>query len=292
MGSGLLQSVHLKANQDFWIAYLVVLPITFFIFFMYSRIIILFPQKNLLEIFSFLYGKIAGNIIYGLYVFYAFTLGCIIPRHFTEFIQTISLPETPLYAYAICFILVSIYISRNGIKTLGRWSLFALPFIIYILLITIVFSINLFDLENLKPSFQSSVSLIADNAWSSFSLPFGECVLFLLLFDSLKDSKDAKKVFFIALPIGITLLVLGMFRNILVLGLANNKLLANASIGSVSVIQISSFFERMEVIITIIFIICGLVKETVFLLGASKGIAKLLKFDSSGGASHRLVCLC
>ena len=280
IGSSMIHIINFVANQDFWIAYLFVILIALFVFFMYSRIISLFPQKNLLDIFIFLYGKIAGSIVYGAYVFYAFTLGCIIPRHFTEFIQTISLPETPQYAFAICIILVSIYIAKKGIETLGRWSLFSLPIIIFIFMITIIFSIKLFDLQNLKPFFQSSVSQIAENTWNSFSLPFGECVIFLLLFDSLKNGKKSLKVFYIGLAIGVTMIVLGLFRNILVLGIDNNKLLSSPSIGAVSVIQITSFLERIEVIVTIIFIICGLTKGTVLLMGASKGIGKLLQLDS------------
>ena len=280
IGSALIHVVSSKAGQDFWIAYLAVIVFTLFTFFVYSRILSLFPQKNLLDIQRLLFGKIVGTLIYGSYVYYAFTLGCIIPRHFTEFIQ-ISLPETPQYAYAICVMLVSIYIVKCGIETLGRWCLFSLPIIIFIFMLTIVFSLNLIDPQNLKPTFQSDISLIADNAFNSFSLPFGECVVFLLLFDSLQDSKKTQKVFYISLAIGVTMILLALFRNIMVLGVENSVLLDNTSVAAVSIIKIPFFVERIEVIITIIFIFCGLVKTTVLLMGASKGTAKLLNLDSA-----------
>ena len=280
IGSTMIHVVNAKANQDFWVAYLFVIAITLFIYFAYSRILSLFPHKNLLDINRFLFGKIAGSVIYGSYVFYAFTLGTFITRHFTEFIQTVSLPETPQYAFAICIILVSIYIVKNGIETLGRWSLFTLPLIIFIFLITMICSVYLFDFENLKPFFQTDPSLIAENTLNSFFLPFGESVVFLLLLDSLQDSNKTLKVYYISMAIGVTMIMLGLFRNILVMGIANTNLLANASVGAVSVIEIPSFVERIEVIISIIFVLCGLAKVTVCLMGVCKGTAKLLKLDS------------
>lgn len=280
IGTALMHVAHSKANQDFWVAYIFVILITLFVFFVYSRIISLFPQKNLLNIHQFLFGKIAGSIIYLFYVCYAFSLGSFVTRDFTESIQTISLPETPQYAFAICIVLVSIYIAKNGIETLGRWCMFSLPIIIFVFLITIVFSINLFDPQNLKPAFQNSISLITENTLSAFSLPFGECVLFLLLFDSLQNGKKTLKVFYVSMAIGLSMIMLALFRNILVLGVENNKLLVSASVSAVSIIQITSFVERIEVIITIIFIICGLAKVTVCLMGVCKGTAKLLKLNS------------
>lgn len=280
LGSALIHVASTKANQDFWVSYVFVIIITLFVFFVYSRIISLFPQKNLLDINKFLFGKIAGSIIYGSYVFYAFSLGVFVTRHFTEFIQISSLPETPQYAFAICIILVSIYIVKNGIETLGRWSLFSLPIIIFIFLFTIFFSVYLFNPGNLKPIFQSDFSLIADGTFNSFSLPFGESVIFLLLLDSLQNGKKSLKVFYISMAIGVTIIMLAIFRNILVLGVENNKLLVNPSVSAVSIIQIRSFVERMEVITTMIFIICGLAKVTICLMGACRGTAKLLKLDS------------
>jgi spore germination protein KB len=280
LGSALIHVASSKANQDFWVSYLAVIIITLFMFFVYSRIFSLFPQKNMLDIHKFLFGKIIGSIIYGSYVFYAFSLGVFVTRHFTEFIQITSLPETPQYAFAICIILLSIYIVKQGIETLGRWSLFTLPFIILIFLFTMIFSAYLFNPGNLKPLFQSDFSLIADSTFNSYSLPFGESVIFLLLLDSLQNSKKTLKAFYISMAIGVTIIILAVFRNILVLGVENNKLLVSASVSAVSIIQIRSFVERIEVIITIIFIICGLSKVAVCLMGACKGTAKLLKLDS------------
>ena len=48
IGSALIHVVQQKAKQDFWIAYLIVMIVTLFMFFVYSRIISLFPQKSLL----------------------------------------------------------------------------------------------------------------------------------------------------------------------------------------------------------------------------------------------------
>jgi spore germination protein KB len=75
--------------------------------------------------------------------------------------------------------------------------------------------------------------------------------------------------------------MMAIFRNILILGVANNKLLVSPSVSAVSIIQLGPFAERIEVIISIIFTICGLAKITICLMGACRGIAKLFNLNSN-----------
>ena len=280
VSNNFLHNVHYYAKQDFWISFVFVIIFFMFILFAYSRIISLFPHENLLDIFRFLFGKVVGSIFYALLIIYAFTLAAFVTNHFTLFIQTITLPETPQYAYAICIVAVSMYIAKQGIESLGRWSLFSLPFIIGIFLLTVVLSVQLWNPDNLKPVFQSSVTVIAENTFDSISL-LNQCVVFLLVFDTLKEPQKAKKIFYVSMAIGIAMIVITIFRNILVLGMRNNELLATASVSAVSVIQLKPFLERIEVIITIIFIICGIANVSVSLIGVCKGTAKLLKMESA-----------
>jgi len=169
---------------------------------------------------------------------------------------------------------------KNGIETFGRWSLFTLPIIIFIFSLTIIFSLHLFNFRNLKPVFQNDFSLIAENAFNIFFLPFGESVIFILLLDSLQNGKKSLKVFYISMAITLLITFIASFRNIVVLGVVNNKLLTAPSLSSVSIIQITPFVERIEVIITVVYVICGLAKVAVCLLGTCKGCAKLLKMDT------------
>jgi spore germination protein KB len=236
---------------------------------------------DFLDIHRFLFGKYLGGLIYGLYVFYAFTLGAFVTRHYCEFIQITSMPETPQYALAICIMLVGIYITRNGIETLGRWCLFSLPIILFIFMITVILSFGLFNYDNLKPMFQSGFPLIAENAYNAYVLPFGESVVFLLLLDSIQDRAKTHKSLYIGMILGTAMIIMAIFRNILVLGVANNKLLVSPSVSAVSIIQLGSFAERIEVIVSIIFTICGLAKISICLMGSCRGIAKLLNLSSN-----------
>ncbi|HNX13368.1 MAG TPA: endospore germination permease [Oscillospiraceae bacterium] len=280
LGSALIHATHARDNQDFWLSYLAATVFALFTFFIYSRIMILYPGKNLLDINRELFGKVAGSIIFATYIFYAFSLGAFVTRHFTEVIQITSLPETPQYAFAICIILTCIYITRNGVETFGRWCLFALPVIIAIFSLTVVVSAYLFDFQNLKPVLQSDAFLIADNAFNNYSLPFGESVVFLLVIDSLNFRKKTLKVFYIGLILGAFLIAVATLRNILVLGMENIQLLTSASISAVSIIQLTSYLERIEIIVIINLIICGIAKIAVCLAGAVRGTAKLLNLNS------------
>src|SRR5690242_1975848 len=94
IGSAIVLSPGSEAKQDVWIVVLLALLFALPMILIYARLLSAFPGKDLFDILHEVLGKIPGKIIALTYVWYAFHLGALVIRNFSEFIQTVSLPET------------------------------------------------------------------------------------------------------------------------------------------------------------------------------------------------------
>lgn len=280
-GNAIIILRDISSNQDAWFASLLSGAMAVPVYFIYSRIIKLFPQKAFGDILKTVFGKVLGVIILALFVFYAFFVAANILRQLTEYIQITALPETPQYAFAICITLVCVYMLKLGIEVMGRWSMFILPVIVFIFLMAFLLSTYLMDFNHFKPVLHNSFQVIANNAYSYFTIPYGEAVVFLFLCDSLKEPAKTFKIFFVSLAAGTGVITLAIIRNIAALGVENIKYLTFPSFNAVRLIQIGSFIERIELIISVILTLCGFFKLCACLLAASKGMAHILHLNSN-----------
>src|SRR5690242_10017867 len=87
IGSAIVLSPGSEAKQDVWITILLASLLSFPVILMYSRLLSIFPGKDLFDILNEVLGKILGKIIALTYVWYVFHLGALIIRNFSEFIQ-------------------------------------------------------------------------------------------------------------------------------------------------------------------------------------------------------------
>jgi spore germination protein KB len=277
MGTTFVVSGQHKVKQDAWIAILIALLMSLPLIFIYGRLLRLFPNKNLFDIVEKVFGKVIGKIIILLYTFYFFHLGSLVIRNVTEFVQVVSFPETPQFFVALSLGILSIYMAKSGIEVLGRWTEFILPFLLFVLMVTILLSTSKFNFSNLQPVLYNGWKPVISNAFSIFFFPLGEIVIFTSLFDSLKSKNSAFKIYLLSLVIGSAIIFIVYIRNILVLGIPNLSQMYFPSYYSVSLINIGEFIQRIEVIISIVFILSGFAKTSVCLLTASIGVSKLFK---------------
>ena len=96
------------AKNDAWIAGIVATVYFIPMLLIFSRLLSLFPGKDLFDIFSIVFGKIAGKILSVVYIWYSFHLGGLVLRNFGEFVNVVALPETPLFIPLLCLGLVCV----------------------------------------------------------------------------------------------------------------------------------------------------------------------------------------
>lgn len=273
-GSSFILGIGAEANGDAWISGIVGLLMALPVILIYARILSLFPEKEIFDIFNIVFGKIIGKAFAILYIWYAFHLGALVIRNFGEFINTVAMPETPMFVSALCLVFVIIAGVRSGIEVLARTSAYLFPVILFIIIAVQLLGISLWDFSNIKPLFYSGWALILKGGTSTFAFPFAESVIFIGIFSSLKTKKSLSKVFIVGTTIAGILIIMITLRNILTLGGIQTKLYFPAHVATSRII-IGDFIQRIELSAALIFVVGAFVKASICLLVASKGVAHL-----------------
>lgn len=275
-GSSVIFGVSTEAKQDSWITLILAMFFSLPIVFIYARIIKLYPGLGLYEIIDKLFGKVIGNIITILMIWYAIHLCSMILRNFSEYIKITTLLKTPEILVIIILLLVAIYIGKSGPTIFGGWVLVVLPIVILMLLMTIILSLGIIDVKNLMPIMATDLKGLSLATYKIFSFPLAETVLFLPLACFLKKEDSPYKIYTFSIIFGGIILLFVMLRNLTVLGSTLSLATYFPSFSATRIIEIGNFLTRIEGIVTINFLFAGITKITVCLIAASLGIAKLL----------------
>ncbi len=262
------------AKNDAWIAGIIA-AITFIpLLLIFSRLLSLFPGKDLFDIFSILFGKIVGKILSAIYIWYSFHLGGLVLRNFGEFINVVALPETPMFIPLLCLGLVCIVAVYLGIEVLSRTMAVFIPLIIFIVFVVLILGISQLKLHYIQPILGNGFTPVLKGAFSTFSFPMAETVVFLCVFTSLQTKKSPKRVYIWGTFIAACMIIIITIRNISVLGNLTGNFYFPSYI-AVSRIRIGNFIQGVEVTVSFVFIFAVFAKCSVCLLAACKGIAKV-----------------
>ncbi|WP_298839249.1 GerAB/ArcD/ProY family transporter [Clostridium sp.] len=267
------------AKQDAWIAVIIAISCSIVLLLMFSRILSLYPGKDLFDILQIVMGKFAGKIISILMIWYAFHLGALVLRNLSEFTNILIFADTPV-VIPMCFLtMLIIWCLKAGIEILGRWSEFFIWIAISITLTIAILSIPDIDITKLKPLLNNNLVPILKGSFSSFSFPFGETVVFTMVFSNISKIKSYKKTFIIGLLMGGGIILLATFRNILVLGSEAISRIYFPTSMVVSLIHLGSMLQRLEILVVMAFLICVFVKVSLCTFAVCNGISKVFGFD-------------
>ena len=280
-GSALVVSQITESKQDSWLSFIIGGLFSLPIIFVYARIVRIYPEQNLFDILTIVFGKILGRIIIIVYILYVIHLGALLLNIFTQFIKDVSISETPIIVINLFVILISIMIARSGTEVLGRTAHFVLPFFTFISIMIFLLSIKDMNFGNLLPIMGSGIKEVASSSMKYAAIPFGELIIITMLFSSYKKDKSPYLPFFVAVAVAGLLLVMVIFRETLVLGVGAASMFYYPSYEAVSIISYGDFFTRIEVFLGINLLVCGVIKISVCILSASIGISKLLNLDDT-----------
>lgn len=280
LGSTLILGVGSEAKQDVWLAIIIGVVFAIPLMGVYARILSLFPEKNLYEILNIIFGKFLGKFMTLFFIWYSFHLGVLVLRNFSEFIKVVSFPETPEFVPVMMMGILCIWVVKEGIEVLGRWSQLAIILLMSIIVIIPFLSLTKASFNNIRPILYNGIMPVFDNAFSIFSFPFAETVLFLTIFSLNKEKNNPFKIYYFSLAISGFFILLLTVRNILVLGIDFLSMLYFPSYIAASIINIGDFLQRIEVFVAVGFIFAGFAKISVCLLAACKGIASIFKIDN------------
>ncbi|WP_142309858.1 GerAB/ArcD/ProY family transporter [Bacillus pseudomycoides] len=159
--------------------------------------------------------------------------------------------------------------------------LFLILFMFFMIIILECIS-GIVQFQNLQPTLENGwVSLFKVLFPTTLTFPFGEILVFTMLFPYLKNRNQAKKVGIIAMIVSGLNLMLLTIMNIAVLGTESLHRSAFPILTAVSYINIAGFIQRIDTLIIIIMVILVFLKIAIYFFCAVIGATDLFRVKQS-----------
>jgi len=114
LGNSLLVGSGNPAKQDAWIAIIIAISWSIMLLLMFSRILSLYPGKDLFDILQIVMGKFIGKIISILMIWFAFHTGSLILNIVSSFTNILVFSNTPVGVPMIFFTILRVYSENNN----------------------------------------------------------------------------------------------------------------------------------------------------------------------------------
>ncbi|WP_432661821.1 endospore germination permease [Wukongibacter baidiensis] len=276
-GSTLALPTGSAAGSDLWLAVLLALIIAIPLYLIYSRLLSLYHGNDIFDILEKVFGKFFGKALSLIFVLYTFSLASLILRDQGEYLITLSLPETPMVVPIFMMTALSIFVVKAGIETLARWAKLFVIFNGPVPTITILMLIPQMDMNNILPILFNGVKPLLEGTLQALTFPFGDSVVFIMIFFALKSKKSSYNVLIKGLLWGGILIVGVSMAEVLVLGqdVYLSTYYPNHSVAGK--VDIGEILHRLEVIAIVATITSFFLKISVCLLAVCNGISKIFE---------------
>ncbi|CAH2214399.1 GerAB/ArcD/ProY family transporter [Tepidibacter aestuarii] len=278
-GTSSILSLGLDAEKDVWLAITLSIIMGIIVSLIFIRLHLIFSDKNLFDICEICFGKFIGKIFILLFTWFSFEEGSQVLINNSQFIRDTALPKTPMIMPRIVFLILCFWAVKEGIEVIGRWSsFFIVPFVIFVF-ITVLLLVPKMDINNILPVLDKGINPVLKGAYSSFTFPFGEVVMFSMIFSRFKTKKSYYNVYILGLLIGGICALLLSLSTVLVVIPTEALQKYYSSYDTATRIDIGDFIQRLEIISSLVFVIGGFIKISILLLASCIGISKIFNFS-------------
>lgn len=171
-------NIYTISKQNGWLSYLIATILGIIPLLIYYYIIKKYPNKNILEITTTIFGKKIGNIFNIIILVFVYIYAISIFYNLITFISSQYLYRTPNLAISIMFGLCFFYLINKGITTISRTSLMLFYITIFLYILTVLGLVGESNISNFLPFNEYSFTSILKGSYISLSLNIAP--LFLL----------------------------------------------------------------------------------------------------------------
>lgn len=268
-----------QAKTDFWIAIILAIVTSIPILLIFAKLNVLFPEKNLFDINEYIFGKFLGKIFNIVFLFYVSFNTLVILDSFASFINTVSLPETPIIIPTIGGMLICAWAVKEGIKVISRCAIAFFLFGLTMMTISILLLTPQMDINNMYPVFYNGINPILNGAIKTVGFSLTEAIMFTMIFSPSKRKNSPNKIYMLGLLIGGVFILIFALTEVLVLGIDLYSIAYFPSHSVSSILRVAEIIQRSEIIPSTGFLLAGFVKMSISLLAICKGFSKLFNFS-------------
>lgn len=268
------------AKQDAWLAVPAALAFQLPLIPVYLAIARRIGGRSFGEYLDSLWGQTAGRIVVGLFsLLFPFLIMAMTLRNLGDFISTSLMPETPVEMPYFLMMSAVVYMIRAGVAVCGRTVEILSPIALSLLLIVFVSLIPSLDGDHLLPVFEYGWKPIVRGSFPLLAFPYLESVLFLFFLPHIRYAPWRKAVYASHAISGGIFVLLTLFT----VATLSDGIVANVSFPSyfvVRTISIGDFYERFEVLITILWFIAIFIRLSLLMHVSSVGLAHACRLNS------------
>ncbi|MBD7969054.1 GerAB/ArcD/ProY family transporter [Paenibacillus gallinarum] len=276
IGTAIVINMGYTSGKDTWITILVCMVLGAGLFWIYSCLSKQFPKMPLTAYSRILLGKVMGNIVGMLYIAYFIYIGCRNLRDGANLINISTLNTTPLVVTTTLMLLCISYVVYLGFEVLARTAVLLLVFLLFVGLLSniLLISSNAVQVDLILPLFEDGIKPVLKGIFTeNLIIPFGEMVCFLMLLPYMRRPEKGGYIGVISIIIGGLILSQTMFLNVACLGLNISKRSAFPLLSTISLVEISEFVQRVDILVVMSLIIGEFFRISLYfsaaLIGAS-----------------------
>ncbi|WP_248928238.1 GerAB/ArcD/ProY family transporter [Paenibacillus hamazuiensis] len=266
------------AQQDAWMSMLLAGCIALLIAVISAKLVLLYPQQNLIEFSQTIMGKWLGKLVVMVYLVQWYTIIPIILRQFSDLIQILLLPFTPKSVIISVMILLVVYVTYSGgIDGIGRCSEILGPIILSMVFLVLLFSVNNIQWHRMLPVYaDSGVSAILRGSLPPASY-LGHAVEFVMLSSFLNNPRNGSPYAIWGVGIASFSTLLAMMMVILTSGVNLSSRTWYPFFEMSKKIAIFEFIENLDALAVVIWVTSVFIKLSVYLFITSYGTAQFLQ---------------
>ncbi|OXS77579.1 GerAB/ArcD/ProY family transporter [Domibacillus enclensis] len=279
-GSAILIPLAIGAKQDAWLSIVMGMVGGFLLFFIYYRLYLYYPDMLPTGYVQKIIGRIPGKMLAFLYMIYFIYLASRDLRDFGAMLVTSTYPDSPLFVVNALLMLLVIYTLRFGIEVLARTGelLFFLFLLITVSALVLISSSGLIDFRQLQPVLENGFYAVFKTVYmETLYVPFGEAIVFTMIFPYLNERKKLKRVYISAMTLSGLSLAFAMIINVSVLGVDLTSRSQFPILSTIQMIELAEFLERLDVYFLLVLIIGIFFKLSLYFYVAASGIADLFQ---------------
>ena len=262
-----------------WLSLVLSLGIAVPLILLWVWILSRFPEKDLSGIFEELFGRTGKKFLsaaVGIYSFItlSWTLG-----NYTSFITMLTTRNTEKQIPGMLVAAVATLIVCMGMKVLCGASGIFLGFLLCSLAVTLPLSILSLDFSAFPlPIFGNDMPGVFEGALSLGMMPFGEVIILLFVIPPVGKGDRGRGIVLGALvAFGVMLVV--FLRNVMMLGERSMDCLYFHSFYALRILGIGSFFQRMEILVSVVYMCSDLLRVAVCILCCGKAVSGIFETD-------------
>lgn len=263
-------------KQNTWLVLLGGFVIVLLLLLVYTSISNKYPGRNLIEINSFIYGKHLGKAISIMYIYYFWFIIPANLRYISDFFSTYLFTEIDISIFSTIIIVICIYAVKKGLEVIARVAAILSIFSTIIAIIITLLTIQNIHPSNFLPLFQINLKDLIMGINVMVSIPFGETIVFLMIFPYVNSIKKVRNSAFWGLIAGSLYFFIIILRNTAVLGnLTSVHVLPSYQV--TRLINVGEAITRIEVLIAVVLLFNVFIKICIFYYATVLSIAQFFK---------------